>query len=125
MKQLAAILAYLFPMFVFIISFLLPIEAASYPDGLVSYWQFDNDTATDSVGTNHGTINGASWAEGLVGGALRFDGNNDIVTLPNISGYGDFTMSAWFKASSPDTTGPSFKLGWGIYCYQLWLTFLV
>jgi len=94
--------------------FLFPIEAASYPIGLLSHWQFDDrsgSTAADSLGDKGGTIDGASWDNVLVDGALRFDGIDDIVRFPNISGYGEFTMSAWFKASSLDNLVTIFQTG--------------
>jgi len=108
-KTLISLLPVLLP-----ILLLIPLEVAASPNGLVSYWQFDGGNgsiATDSMGTNFGTIDGASWDDGLVGGALRFDGVDDIVRLPSISGYGDFTMSAWFKSSTPK--GALFQTGMG------------
>jgi|GEM_PF-5284280 len=98
-----------------------PTEVTAYPSGLVSYWQFDENigtTATDSVWTNAGTIDGASWDIGLVGGALRFDGVDDIVRLANVSGYGDFTMSAWFKPSTISQTQGIFQTGMGNFALQ-------
>jgi len=48
----------------------------------IAHWTFDEgkgDVARDAVGTNHGTVYGASWETGKVGGALGFDGQNDYV----------------------------------------------
>ena len=49
----------------------------TYPEGMISYWKFDNGdgtTAIDSVGTNNGTIEGgATWATGIVNGG-RYTG---------------------------------------------------
>ena len=45
------------------------------PPGIVAWWKGD-DTATDSVGTNHGTLtNGATYTAGVAGAAFSFDGN--------------------------------------------------
>jgi hypothetical protein len=47
---------------------------------LVSLWKFDEGsggTAYDSASDNDGTIYGASWTTGQIGGALDFDGSND------------------------------------------------
>jgi hypothetical protein len=79
--------------------------------------------AFDSSGNeNHGTVNGATWTDGLLGGALYFDGMDDHVDLgpldPPPDDRSGFTISAWFKAESFDsshrdnriiskTTGPS------------------
>lgn len=87
--------------------------------GLVGYWNFNEGTstqATDFSGNrNHGTLNtfsnpatGASgWTQqGRVGGALRFDGSSDDVTVGDMSNVTDgiqrMTISAWIKA---DTLG--------------------
>jgi len=86
------------------------------PVGLVSYWQFDENNGTtlnDSLGSNDGQIFEASWTSGLVGSALQFDGINDIVNLPNISGYSDFTMAAWFKPNNIGDSLGIFQTGMG------------
>ena len=77
-------------------------------EGLVGYWNFDEGegtTANDSGGTNHGTINGATWTTGQVGGALEFDGVDDYVNIPDSGdfdfGAGDFSMSLWMQTDGP------------------------
>ncbi|UCD51368.1 MAG: protein kinase [Phycisphaerales bacterium] len=43
--------------------------------GPVTWWCLDETsgtTAYDCVGSNHGTVHGAAWTDGKVGGALRF-----------------------------------------------------
>jgi hypothetical protein len=77
----------------------------------VAHWGFDEGEgaiAYDSVGTNHGTIYGAQWASGIVGGALRFDGVGDYVTVgkdddvfPNTI----LTWSVWIKPLSYTSEG--------------------
>ena len=73
------------------------------PTQPVSHWKLDEGmgiTAYDSVGTNHGTIYGAVWTTGQVGGALSFNGLNDYVDLGNDSSleFGlPVTISAWIK----------------------------
>jgi hypothetical protein len=79
--------------------------AETYPEGVVSYWKFDDGTgtaATDSVGTNNGTLqNGleSGWTTGIVGGALDLDGIDDYVFVPDDDSL-DFTdqmtIEAWF-----------------------------
>lgn len=70
----------------------------------VSYWKFDEgtgSTASDSLGYNDGTVIGASWVTGLLGGALNFDGNGDYVDVGNNISLeinitnSDVTISAW------------------------------
>jgi hypothetical protein len=53
---------------------------------MVLYWPFDEMTGTttdDVMGTNDGTLNGATWAAGHTGGALSFDGVDDYVAIPD------------------------------------------
>ncbi len=77
--------------------------AGDLPEGIVSYWKFDEPSGTfafDSAGSNYGDILGATRTTGQVNGALNFDGVDDRVDVEEengISGYGDFTMSVWFK----------------------------
>jgi hypothetical protein len=79
------------------------------PLGLVMQLSFDTGTATDISGVdNHGTINGAVPAPGRIGaGALRFDGVNDMVVVPNSDSLGletAMTLEAWVN--------PSARTGW-------------
>jgi len=80
--------------------------SAVMPDdtGLVGHWMFDEGsgtTAADSSGNNnHGTVMGdAFWAaDGKVGGALAFDGVDDIVVVTQASGlpiYNNGTDNAY------------------------------
>jgi arabinan endo-1,5-alpha-L-arabinosidase len=62
---------------------------------LVHRWAFDCN-ALDSAGSNNGVIYGATNATGILGGALRFDGINDYVALPQLAiTTQQFTISAW------------------------------
>jgi hypothetical protein len=78
------------------------------PDGLLAHWTLDDGSgsvALDSSGNeNHGTVNGATWTDGLMNGALSFDGENDHVDLgsldPPPEDRSAFSISAWFNAES-------------------------
>lgn len=51
----------------------------------IAWWRFDEtagSTAYDSAGTNHATVQGATWTTGYIGGALQFDGIDDAVRTP-------------------------------------------
>ncbi len=76
---------------------------ASEPDpNLFGWWRFDEgegDIAYDSAGNRHGTVYGAQWTNGQIGGALNFDGFDDYVGLPDndpvwLPEY-NFTISTW------------------------------
>ena len=72
---------------------------------LQAFYAFDEGsgtTATDSSGNNrNGTITGATWTTGKIGGALNFDGN-DYVTIPSMN-YDEISVSAWFNKNVSGT----------------------
>jgi len=61
--------------------------------------------AYDSAGTHDGTIYGAAWTTGKLGGALDFDGVNDYVDCGNNGSLNlsEVTISVWIKTGSTDT----------------------
>jgi len=85
---------------------------------LVSYWKFDegqSDIAYDSAGTNDGTIYGAQWTAGKIGGALEYDGVNDSVDIgrpESLMNMGSATVAIWFNPNFTidDTLGRWFSL---------------
>ncbi|MBD3180897.1 hypothetical protein GF312_01325 [Candidatus Poribacteria bacterium] len=99
------------------ISFNLNIQAAIVTDGLIGYWTFDKadiegKMIKDSVGDNDGLINGAELAVGQVADALKFDGEDDFVSLDNgggtvndlINGLSAVTFTAWVNPEEISTT---------------------
>ena len=75
-------------------------------NGLVGWWKFDEGSGTvayDSSGNgNDGNLtNGPNWTTGKIGGALSFDGVNDLMSLHYQILNGDlisqFTVSVWIK----------------------------
>jgi len=96
----------------------------------VSYWKFDGD-ATDSVGSNDGTITGATNGSsyGKINEGYNFDGN-DYITLPDTFNPSAYTVSVWIKAaatSSPqqiiDNTGTAANKSFKILLYNNTLYF--
>ena len=83
--------------------------SAPSADSLVAHWALDDGAgtaATDSAGSNHGTVQGAaSWGPGHAGGALALDGaltsyvNCGTSDALNITDA--ITLSAWVYASEP------------------------
>ena len=74
-------------------------------------WEFDGQDAVDSSGNgNNGTINGATstgdapYGNGISGQyALRFDGVDDSMSIPNSSSINPreaMTIAAWYKRTS-------------------------
>ncbi len=74
--------------------------------GLIGSWKFDEGkgiTVDDSSGNNNnGTIHGATWVKGQVGGALEFNGTDNYVVIPGFAALNNLkavTMMAWIKSS--------------------------
>ncbi len=69
--------------------------------GPMAYWKFDEasgTTAFDSAGSSHGNVYEAMWTDGLVDGALSFDGFNDYVGIWENAALDDLsaiTLEAW------------------------------
>jgi hypothetical protein len=86
--------------------------ASTLSNGLVAHYRFDEGsgtTATDSAGTNTGTLtNGPTFTTGKVGsGALSFDGVDDRVNLGTPSAMdisGAISISAWINTKVLDTS---------------------
>jgi hypothetical protein len=68
---------------------------------LVSYWKFDSD-ATDSVGTNDGTVTGATNTTGKIGNGYSFNGSSDYITTSSfdLTENSSFSISVWVKLNS-------------------------
>jgi len=72
---------------------------------IIAQWTFDEssgDTARDAAGANHGTVYGATWADGVLDGALAFDGEDDYVDCGNdpVLAPDLFTISVWIQAQA-------------------------
>jgi len=65
--------------------------------GLVAEWHFDGSAQDTSGSGNHGTINGATFVQGISGQALTFDGNDyvDMGTGTGVDGSGLYTATLW------------------------------
>lgn len=86
--------------------------AAVLADHPVSYWRLNDppgsSMAADQEGLNQGQITGATLGEPgpLAGsGSMRFEGNGDVNlgTDPSLRPPNNWTVEAWFKASTTDT----------------------
>ncbi len=73
---------------------LSPIASYAFDEG-------SGATAHDSTATHNATIHGAKWTEeGKYGAALKFDGENDILTIPSspeLEFSEAFTLEAWVR----------------------------
>jgi len=72
------------------------------PEGVISYWTFDDGTAEDVAGGNDGTVYGAASVPGKVGQAMFFDGYSTVhMPYTPVFGSGDFTVAFWGKDVEP------------------------
>ena len=84
------------------------VGAKASDRGLISHWAFEDEDATVSADSwsrgNHGEVHGgAAKVPGRFGTALRFDGKDDFVSIPNESDYDlatSVSMCAWIKGRS-------------------------
>ena len=71
-----------------------PVAAFSFNEG-------EGPIARDSFGSHDGTLDGAEWTEaGKYGGAIEFDGEDDLITIPDSNDLdltGSFTLEAWIR----------------------------
>ncbi|MHC4740664.1 MAG: LamG domain-containing protein [Planctomycetota bacterium] len=122
------------------------VEVTSAPtSNLAGWWKLDDGTGTtaqDSSGRgNTGTLTNmdpaSDWVEGLIGGALHFDGTDDYVDCGNnpslqITGTA-ISISAWMKLDVPEdwsaiamkTTTGDWADGYGLYAQASSVNFYV
>jgi hypothetical protein len=73
----------------------------------IASWGFnegEGSTVQDASGNEHlATIEGAEWARGKYGESLQFDGENDVVNVPDSSEFDlteGFSLEAWVRPES-------------------------
>jgi hypothetical protein len=78
----------------------------------IAHWTFDEGSGTvahDSADSHNGTVVGATWTTGKVGGCLSFNGSSNYVNLGNVNafnfGSNNFTVSFWFKTEGTHDNG--------------------
>jgi hypothetical protein len=81
------------------------------PAGLISWWPADGD-ASDSVGSNSGTLFGnAAFVPGFVRQAIALDGTNGYMQVPDAPSLNPpfaLSIEAWFYLVSFSGTGPRY-----------------
>jgi hypothetical protein len=83
------------------------IAHSQVSSGLVAKYSFNNGNANDEIGTNHGTVNGATLT------ADRFGNSNKAYAFDGISNYIDFG------------SGSTFEMGENDFSISLWVQFSV
>ncbi|MBI4167902.1 MAG: hypothetical protein HY515_03005 [Candidatus Aenigmarchaeota archaeon] len=99
---------------------------------LVGWWHFDNNTNDFSGWNNPGTMTGANatYTTGKIRQALKFDGVEDFVGIPDSSSLRNFTrmaVSFWFTTNTTDIGAGSFLInkdvnnGWYFQANNLYI----
>ena len=107
--------------FVFLLGLVLTGVANAADPSLVGWWRFDETSGTiayDSSGNgNDGSlVGGPQWVDGMIGGALDFDGTDhvEVPDSPSLDITDAITIAAWVN---PQGTGDHrwliAKRGWG------------
>jgi len=78
--------------------------------GPVAYWKMDDDLSSRTVIDTMGSYDGTAQSftadlsiDGVIGGALMFDGSSDYIEVPESIEWafdGDFTMTLWVRFDS-------------------------
>ncbi len=84
------------------LSVVYSVPSSEAPVASYSFNEGSGETAHDASGKGHeGTLHGAKWSkEGKYGGAIYFDGSEDLVTVPasrELDFSPAFTLEAWVK----------------------------
>lgn len=91
-----------------------PTDCIAPPSGLIGWWTGDGNVK-DIAGTNHGTYFGGGQAHvpGVVGQAMRFDGTNNYVSIPDSPQLRpqNLTVECWVLFTSLNGFGNSPLLG--------------
>jgi Concanavalin A-like lectin/glucanases superfamily len=69
-------------------------------DGLIAYWSFNDRTSLDNSGNGHdGVKHGTTSTDGIVGPALKFNGETDYIQIPHDPAFNmqAKTIQFWFK----------------------------
>lgn len=83
---------------------ILITQGINLNNGLLSWYPFDGNAEDKSGNGNHASRIGTSLTSdrnGKINSAYRFEGNNDVIYVPNTTlAPQDFTISLWFKILS-------------------------
>jgi len=89
----------LFLIFIILLFSIISVNGA-LTDGLISYYNFDNSDAIDSLGTNNGTVNGPRSTSGYINNGYEFNDTEDYIDFPNPFTWSEtqsFTVGNWLK----------------------------
>ncbi len=101
---------------IYLVSFVLGLGLAltsvadAVDPSLVGWWKLDEtsglNVADSSLFGNDGILTGGEWTNGIIGGALKFEGTDSYVSVPSSSSLqltSALTIAGWIKANSWDS----------------------
>jgi len=102
------------------------LQIDALEQGLAGYWKLDDGSGTSatdaSTNGNTGTLtNGPTWTTGQIGGAVSFDGTNDMIAITDSAVLDTGGVGSWCNWFYTDTnqsgvnTGFSHNTGGGTY----------
>jgi hypothetical protein len=103
---------------------------AGLSDGLVGYYQFENNANDSSNSHNDGTSTNVTFGAGVIGNAAYFNGTNSLIQLQNQPIVGDqeaFTISLFAKKTGDGaggwnqllrTASPGTSSGYSLYWFN-------
>ncbi|PIZ98962.1 MAG: hypothetical protein COX77_02915, partial [Candidatus Komeilibacteria bacterium CG_4_10_14_0_2_um_filter_37_10] len=89
------------------------VESGSTGAAPVAHWRLDDNTGTSAVdfsgnGSTGTLTNGPTWTVGKIGPAVKFDGDNDFISIGDTLGtLTEGTVSLWFKRH---TSKPTYQM---------------
>ena len=75
------------------------------PANTSSYLSGDTTVYDLSKNSRNGTLVNSVGYSSIGSGSFSFDGVDDLISLPVITGLSDFTISIWFQSTGAGTTG--------------------
>ncbi len=88
-------------------------DGAPWDAGYVGVWHLAEDASDSTASAHDGTVNGATYAAGLIGGGVDFDGDNDYVSFGDINAMDAptaFSVSLWFNRRTDRTDASNHKV---------------
>ena len=114
-KKLSKVFAYVMLIIALITIFSIDVKA-DLTDGLLSYYKFDNNLFTDSIGISNGFNDGTINAIGIIGDGRNSTGTGGFINISDGSRFNDVkSWSFWINPNSIDDS--KYMLaddGWGI-----------
>lgn len=71
--------------------------------GVVSLWEFENNTTSSNSTYNATAVGSPGYAAGYIGQAFSLSGSGQYATVPNLGSFGNATVSVWIRTSDANS----------------------